>query len=212
MPITLVCFKDPRNNTRFLKFIVPLARKILGLKVITEGVENIPSNEPSVFVMNHQASLDILVNFDCYPKRCLVIGKREIAFIPVFGWLFYFCGNILLTRSNKKSSRRKMSHAAEVMLGQKVSIWVFSEGTRSYGKGLGPFKKGAFHLASETGAPIVPVVASDYVGKIDFSKWSAGTIVIKVLPPLFGIKPETVQDYCDLTRSQMLEQLQTGKG
>jgi 1-acyl-sn-glycerol-3-phosphate acyltransferase len=184
MPISFVMYRDPRNNTRFIRFLVPLARKILGLKVVNIGVENIPNNEACIFLMNHQSNLDVLLNVDFYPERCLVIAKRELAFIPVFGWLFFFAGNILLKRSNKATSKKKMSESGIYISEKKVSIWIFPEGTRSKGKGLGPFKKGAFHLASETGAALVPVVASDYVGKLNFSRWNSGTVTMRILKPL----------------------------
>jgi 1-acyl-sn-glycerol-3-phosphate acyltransferase len=206
MPITFFRFHNPTNNTLFLWFLVPVARRILGLKVVNIGVENIPKDQPSVFVMNHQANLDILLNADVYPRECLVIAKRELAFIPVFGWLFYFAGNVLLRRSNKVTSKLKVSEAGEHILKNKVSIWIFPEGTRSHGSGLGNFKKGAFHLALETGAPLVPVVASDYVGKLDFSKWKSGTVTMRILDPILP-RPEapyTVDELSSKVRSEML--------
>ena len=207
MPITFLFFKNPKNNTRFIRFLVPTARRILGLEVENLGVENIPTDKPCVFVMNHQASLDILLNVDIYPEKCLVITKRELAFIPVFGWLLYFCGNVMLKRSNKTTSKKKVSESGEILQKGIASIWVFPEGTRSGGKGLGPFKKGAFHLALETGAPLVPVVASSYVGRLNFGKWKPGKVTMHVLPPVLisDLYGKSLDELIDEVRNQFLQ-------
>ena len=67
---------------------------------------------------------------------------------------------------------------------RRLSIWMFPEGTRSRGRGLLPFKTGAFHTAMQAGVPIVPVVASSYANQIDLNRWDNGEVLIEMLPPL----------------------------
>ena len=59
-----------------------------------------------------------------------------------------------------------------------LSIWMFPEGTRSRGRGLLPFKTGAFHAAIAAGVPIVPVVGSTTHNKIDLNRWDNGKVCL----------------------------------
>ncbi len=58
-----------------------------------------------------------------------------------------------------------------------TSIWVFPEGTRNLGKGLLPFKKGAFHMAIAAGVPIVQVCVSNYVTHMRLNRWNSGDVL-----------------------------------
>ena len=62
--------------------------------------------------------------------------------------------------------------------------WFFPEGTRSYGRGLLPFKTGAFRLALAANKAIVPVCASEMHNKIKFNRWNNGTVIIEVMEPI----------------------------
>jgi 1-acyl-sn-glycerol-3-phosphate acyltransferase len=65
-----------------------------------------------------------------------------------------------------------------------MSIWVFAEGTRSHGKGLAPFKKGAFQMAINAQVPIIPVCANNYVRGIRLNRWRSGEVILRALPPI----------------------------
>lgn len=184
LPISLLRFGNTANNLLFVKAIVSLGRKILGFKV-TADTRNLPApDEPCVYIMNHQAGLDVMMNAEVLPARCAAVVKRSLLLIPVFGWLLYLNGNVLLNRRNQSHSRQKMNEADEAIKVRRVSIWIFPEGTRSQKKGLGKFKKGAFHLAINNQVPIVPIVASSYHKGLNFSRLNAGQVFVEVLPPV----------------------------
>jgi len=65
-----------------------------------------------------------------------------------------------------------------------MSLWVFVEGTRSHGKGLGPFKKGAFQMAINAQVPILPVCANNYTRTMNLNRWHGGTVILRALPPI----------------------------
>ena len=65
-----------------------------------------------------------------------------------------------------------------------LSVWMFPEGTRSRGRGLLPFKTGAFHAAIAAGVPIVPVVCSTTEGKIDLNRWNNGKVICEMMEPI----------------------------
>ncbi len=64
-----------------------------------------------------------------------------------------------------------------------VSVWMFPEGTRSRGRGLLPFKTGAFHAAIGAGLPIIPIVCSS-TGGVKLNRWNNGHVIVEMLPPI----------------------------
>jgi 1-acyl-sn-glycerol-3-phosphate acyltransferase len=158
---------------------------LLGIRVKVEGRENLPAS-PAVYLGNHQSNFDILVMGRVYPRHTVVIGKKELRKVPLFGTFFAATGNILIDRSDKQQSITGLDEAVAALRERRENIWVFPEGTRQRGRGLGTFKKGAFHMAVEAGVPVVPVLASSLENVLDVENRSVlgGRLVIRILPPI----------------------------
>ena len=92
----------------------------------------------------------------------------------------------------------------------KLSIVIMPEGTRSLGRGLLPFKKGAFHTAAYTGVPIVPFCVSSWDPVINLNKWKAGKLLIKALPPIYptGASPREVEALLQQSRTLMQKEIE----
>ena len=92
-----------------------------------------------------------------------------------------------------------MSELARRINEDNLSIWMFPEGTRSRGRGLLPFKTGAFHAAIAAGVPIVPVVCSTTHNKIDLNRWDNGTVICEMLEPIdvSGYSRENVRELAE---------------
>lgn len=145
------------------------------------------TTRPAVFVGNHQTALDVLMLGCMFPQYCSVTAKRSLRNYPFLGWFMRLSGTIFIDRANSKDARSAMRGAADAILSQRQSVYMFPEGTRSYAQDamLLPFKKGAFHLAVQAGVPVVPVVVANYshlysTGKLRFLP---GKIPIKGKPP-----------------------------
>ena len=199
-PIAIFRFRNTSTNLLFISLTAPLCRWVLGLKVEFIGLDISRKNLPAVFVMNHQAALDIVLNKEIYPSSCILVVKRGLAYVPFFGWLVFAAGNILLERTNKQQSVDQMNSADQAITVRKSSVWVFPEGTRRGTKGLGNFKKGAFYMAIKNKVPIIPVIASSYSQKLDFSKLKSGVVVVQVLPPI-STQDMTLENVDDLLKS-----------
>ena len=183
-PIAILRFRNTSSNLLFVTLTAPLSRFVLGLKVEFSGLDYAKNHLPAVFVMNHQTALDILLNREIYPRSCILVVKRALAFVPVFGWMVFAAGNILLQRSNKQQSLGQMNSADLAITVRRSSVWIYPEGTRRGAMGLGDFKKGAFYMAIKNKVPIIPVIASSYTHKLNFSKWRSGVVLVQVLRPI----------------------------
>ncbi|MCX7611397.1 MAG: 1-acyl-sn-glycerol-3-phosphate acyltransferase [Ignavibacterium sp.] len=130
---------------------------IAGVKVETINKNKIDNNSTYVFVSNHLSQFDIPVLQSAIPNRIAMIFKKELSRIPIFGWQLVLGPHIMVDRKSPESGMKSIEQAKERMKAKSISVLVFPEGTRSKTGDLLPFKRGAFHLASKIGAPIVPV-------------------------------------------------------
>jgi 1-acyl-sn-glycerol-3-phosphate acyltransferase len=164
----------------------------MNLKVIVINKPKITG--PVVITANHQDLLDTFFFAKIWPDNCAGVGKREIAWVPVFGAAFWLAGNIFIDRANKDKSRAVVDQMAEKITGLKRSIFIMPEGTRSRGKGLLPFKKGAFLTAIKAGVPIVPLCVSSS-RNINLSDWAPKPGLVEFLDPIStaGLKPEDAE-------------------
>jgi 1-acyl-sn-glycerol-3-phosphate acyltransferase len=92
-------------------------------------------------------------------------------------------GNILIDRKNKARAAGTINQISERMINNKLSIWMFPEGTRSGGDGLLPFKTGAFHTAIMAKAPVVPVVLSTTNG-FRLNRLNNGYAIVEMMDPI----------------------------
>ncbi|VEI48372.1 1-acyl-sn-glycerol-3-phosphate acyltransferase [Actinobacillus equuli] len=98
--------------------------------------------------------------------------------------MYWATGNIFINREKRSSAISTMNKVGEIIRERQISIWMFPEGTRSRGRGLLPFKTGAFHTAIAAGVPIVPIVCSSLHNKVDLNRWNNGTVICESLEPI----------------------------
>ena len=113
----------------------------------------------------------------------VTIGKKSLKWIPIFGQIYWLSGNIMIDRKHTGRARNTLDIAAKRIAQKRTSVWLFPEGTRSYGRGILPFKQGAFRLAKTTNEPIVMVTASNLHNKIKWNRWDNGTVLIDISAP-----------------------------
>ncbi|MCJ1425978.1 1-acylglycerol-3-phosphate O-acyltransferase [Sticta canariensis] len=199
-------FKHHRNiqylTARLFKFLM---RPATGVSFeIVSGKEYLSTPRPCVIIGNHQSELDVLFLGTIFPPYTSVTAKSSLKLIPFLGWFMALSGTVFIDRHNRADALKAFQGAAQEMRREKQNVFIFPEGTRSYANGpeLGAFKKGAFHLAVQAGADIVPVVAANYAGVLNVGKrrFRAGRIPVQVLPPI-STKSLTVADVEELTRT-----------
>lgn len=156
-------------------------------EVEIRGKEKLEQDGSAVLVCNHQSSLDIISMGKSWPDRCTCMMKKSLAYIPGFNISAFLSNAIFVDRFNHDSACKALDAAVKTILEKNLKIWVFPEGTRFKGKGMLPFKKGAFNIAIQAQIPIVPLVVSYYGcfynGKEKLFK-DRGQVIIQVLDPI----------------------------
>ncbi len=120
------------------------------------GREHLASGETFLVMSNHQSLYDIPDLFQAVGPNLRMIAKKELFNVPIFGGALEASGFIAIDRSNRHAAIRSLERARN-LLASGTHVWIAPEGTRSATGELLPFKKGAFHLALESGLPILPV-------------------------------------------------------
>ncbi len=128
--------------------------------------------------------------------------------IPLFGQLYWITGNILIDRANRSKAVGTIGQVVDKIKKNKVSVWMFPEGTRSRGRGLLPFKTGAFHAAIGAQVPIVPIVCSS-TDKVKLNRWDNGVVIVEVMKPIatVGLEKEDVRKLLTQSRKMMAAKL-----
>ena len=111
---------------------------------------------PAVYLSNHQSALETIA-FPSFLPQFVWVLKRELFYIPIFGWCMKALGQIGIDRSAGGKAVKLMNKEGKMALGQGRSVAIFPEGTRvPHGK-MGAFSPGGAGLAINCGIPVVPV-------------------------------------------------------
>lgn len=211
---SVYCLFSPRNPRHVSTFGHLFGRlsSVFGLKVEIRKPANAANFGKCIYIANHQNNYDMVTAAKVVQPRTVTVGKKSLMWIPFFGQLYWLAGNLLIDRDNRAKAHGTIAQVVEAFEKQEISIWMFPEGTRSRGRGLLPFKTGAFHAAIAAGVPIVPICISTTSGKINLNRWNNGHVIIEMLDPIdsSGYSKEQVRElaaHCHELMKAKIEQL-----
>ena len=175
-----------RMGNRYSQIIGPILIFLTGTRLIIAGKELLDSDRPAIYLNSHSSGLDPLIAMSICPVGGCGIAKKQLALIPFFGQIYWLSGHLLIDRSNRASAIASIREVTKIVHKNKLSLWIWPEGTRSRDGRLTQFKKGFVHLALDTKLPIVPIISHQA-----HSRWPTrsiemfpGELNIEVLPPI----------------------------
>ncbi len=205
------CLLSPRNPKHVFTFGRLFAKmaRVFGIKLELRLPDDAYHRGQHIYIANHQNNWDMFTVSSAVTPKVVTVGKKSLAWLPLFGQLYWLTGNILIDRSNRAKAKGTIDQVVDSMKQSDVSVWMFPEGTRSRGRGLLPFKTGAFHAAIGAGVPIIPIVCSSTDG-IKLNRWDNGHVIVEMLPPVSteGYKKENIRELANICREQMKEKLE----
>lgn len=208
---SFIRFKNPSNVGIMARWFGRL-HPLFGLKVEHRFPDNAEKIGRCIYIGNHQNNYDMVTISYMVMPRTVSVGKKSLIWVPFFGLLYWVTGNILIERENRTKAHGTMNEVARRINDDNLSVWMFPEGTRSRGRGLLPFKTGAFHAAIAAGVPIVPVVCSTTHNKIDLNRWDNGKVICEMLAPIdiSGYDKDNVRElaaYCHELMAKRIAEL-----
>lgn len=172
--------------SKWVNFILLSLKKICGVTWSIKGLENIP-DKPCILVSNHQGVWEsFFIQTLYFPSSSIV--KKELLFIPFFGWALACLKPIHLTRSKKIVSLKKLIKDGTDKLKNGISLIIFPEGTRAKPhKGLKKFSNSCGLLSVKNSVPIVPICHNSglFWKNRRFNKQS-GEVQVRIGAPLYG--------------------------
>jgi 1-acyl-sn-glycerol-3-phosphate acyltransferase len=172
------------------------------------GKQNVETNRAYVMVCNHQSLGDILVLGGTYFSFKWV-SKKSVFKLPLIGWAGGVCEYIPIVRGDKTSAEQMIADCRK-WLARGISVLIFPEGTRSVDGEIGPFKTGAFRVARESGAPVLPMVLDGTGEVLPKHGWVLRhrvNALVHVLPAIDVSAHATVEESATAVRDVMCGEL-----
>ena len=133
-----------------------LLEKICGLKHEIRGLENIPKGA-MIVAAKHQSTWDTFTLPIFFPDFSYIL-KRELVFLPLFGWYLLRSEQIAIDRAKGRKALPQLISKAKALFAQDRQLFIFPEGTRRPAGAPPAYKFGVAMIYQETGAPVLPVV------------------------------------------------------
>lgn len=186
--IALASFPLPRLAryrliSAWSRLVIWLAWVICGIRWKIEGRKHLP-DEPAVILSQHQSAWETMAFQEIFPPHVVVL-KRELLWIPFFGWGLALMSPIAIDRARGVAAMREMARKGKERLAQGFWVVVFPEGTRVAPGQKRPYQLGGAWLAANCGVPVVPVAhnAGRLWPRNAFLK-RAGTVTVRIGPPI----------------------------
>ncbi|NBA97012.1 1-acyl-sn-glycerol-3-phosphate acyltransferase [Pseudomonas sp. R5(2019)] len=185
-------------NVFWCRFVLVLVRVFLNIRVKVTGAENVPQ-QPCVILSNHQSTWETFF-LSAYFQPLSQVLKRELLYVPFFGWAMAMLRPIAIDRGNPKAALKQVAAKGDELLRNKVWVLIFPEGTRvPFGK-IGKFSRSGAALAVNAELPILPIAhnAGKYWPKEGWGK-KPGTIEVVIGAPMHpqGTGPRAIVELND---------------
>ena len=147
------------SSLRIVQAVFRLCIKIAGVELTLIGEENIPQDQPVLYIVNHRSQFDILLTYTHCKGLTGFVAKSELEKIPLLrNWMRYLHCLFLDRTDIKKGLKTILTGIEKIKSG--ISICIFPEGTRSRAESdleMLDFHEGSFKLATRTNCPIIPI-------------------------------------------------------
>ena len=148
------------SSLRFVQFVFKVILFLSGVNTTVIGLENIPKDEPVVFIGNHRGFFDTVVSYSRMPRLTGFIAKKEMQKVPFIRLWMKYLHCLFMDRSNPREGLKTILSGIE-QINNGISIVIFPEGTRNKGDGIMPFHGGSFKLADKSNSKIIPMVQNN---------------------------------------------------
>lgn len=158
--VCIFCFFLPLDKRHaliraYLRAYFLVLNKVCHINYQITGLENIP-NTPAVILSKHQSTLETFLLPLIFHAPAVIV-KRELFWVPFFGWALMLAGPIAINRTDKKNAVQQILDKGKAMLSSGRWVLLFPEGTRvPYGK-VGHYRLGGTRLAVAAEVPVIPV-------------------------------------------------------
>lgn len=160
-------------------------KKILSIKIVIKGKDNIPKNQKFFIASSHQSMFETFYLQTIFNSPVFIL-KNELLLIPIFGWYLKKIGSISIKRNKvTKDNLSFFDDISNIIINSDRPLIIFPQGTRVLPNERTPFKKGVSRIYEELKIICQPVaINSGYVWPKKGVKYNNRTITISILKPI----------------------------
>ncbi|MDR3492327.1 MAG: lysophospholipid acyltransferase family protein [Gammaproteobacteria bacterium] len=179
--------------------VISLLKVICKIDYRFEGLDNIPKERNGIIMCKHQSSWETFILPGMFNQTAIIL-KRELYWVPFFGWGMLSTDPIAINRKQGSSAMAQILQQGKKYLQAGRWVLVFPEGTRIAPGKVGKYRIGGALLSVESGYPILPVAhnAGEFWSRRQFIK-KPGTVRM-VFGPLIEPKGHTAEEVLKLTQ------------
>lgn len=180
-------------TARWNVFVIWAAKAICGIRYEVKGYENLP-DAPVILLSKHQSAWETIFYLMYMPRPLVYVFKKELIYLPLFGWALGLLRMIPIDRSRGKDAFAQVVAHGKRRLANGMWIIMFPEGTRTLVGQQGRYKGGGARLAVETGTPVVPLAmnSGECWPKNSFIK-KPGVITVSIGKPISSAGREAAE-------------------
>ncbi|CAB3757924.1 lysophospholipid acyltransferase family protein [Paraburkholderia humisilvae] len=174
--------------------VLAVLRGLSGIRHSVQGVENLPDG-PAVLLSKHQSAWETVAFPALMPRPLCYVFKRELLYVPFFGWALGMLKMIHINRKEGKNAFVSVTRQGKHRMEEGAWVIMFPEGTRTPTGRQGKYKTGGARFAVATGAPVVPIAHN--AGRVwprnSFIKYP-GIVTVSIGKPIDtrGLTPDEV--------------------
>lgn len=171
--------KVVRNRFRIIMFLA-------GAKLECRGIENVPKDEPIMYIANHRSNVDILAGYITVPTLTGFVSKESLEKVPCVSRWMKILKCLFLNREDPREGMKTILQGVE-QIKEGYSVFIMPEGTRNRTDELLPFHNGSFKLSTKTGCAIVPVAMrnTDKVFRSHFTWFHPVKVTVEYGKPVY---------------------------
>ncbi|MDD6216971.1 MAG: lysophospholipid acyltransferase family protein [Roseburia sp.] len=202
------------SQLRMVQWAFRVILFICGTKVTVIGEENVPTEEPVLYIGNHRSYFDIIITYARCPRLTGYVAKNSMEKVPLLSLWMKRLHCLFIDRENVKEALKTILAGID-NIKHGISMCIFPEGTRNKTpeNGLLPFKEGSFKMAEKTGCAIIPMAITNSADILEnhFPKVKATHVILQYGAPIYPNQLEKEEKkhlgaHCQKIIEEMLEE------
>lgn len=203
------------SQLRIVQWAFRVVLFICGTKLTVIGEENVPKDEPVLYIGNHRSYFDIIITYARCPRLTGYISKNSLEKVPLLRTWMKRLHCLFIDRENIKEGLKTILAGIE-NVNNGISMCIYPEGTRNKTEEeLLPFKEGSFKIAEKTGCAIIPMAISNSAEIFEnhFPKMTKTHVVLEYGAPIYpkDLDKETKKRLGAHCQGLLLEMLEKNK-
>lgn len=201
------------SQLRMVQWAFKVILFICGTKITVIGEENVPKDEPVLYIGNHKSYFDIIITYARCPGLTGYVAKNNMEKVPLLNLWMKRLHCLFIDRDNVKEALKTILSGID-NIKNGISMCIFPEGTRNKNpEGMLPFKEGSFKMAEKTGCAIIPMAITNSADILEshFPKVKRTHVILEYGKPIYPKELEKEEQkhlgsYCQNIIATMLEE------